>query len=103
MCSLNSESVLRDSSIETLQSFSWSMIIDEMKAKAPISLALLQGCTDASTSEPSEYTKSIIGVIFAILLRNQKQCMNLVQRIISVILYYDHAKKQVSFCMLTAL
>ena len=74
------------------------MIINEMKAKAPISLALLQGCTSVSTSEPSEYTDtcSIVGLIFVILLRNQNQNMNLVQRIISVILYCGHAQKQVS-------
>lgn len=102
MCKRDDPSVLRNSSREAMQSFSWDSLVDELQEKAPTFLQLLRGCIRTKRRLVSKTGRSyianentIIGLCAAILLRHRNTRMNLVQRIISVILYSGHTPKQV--------
>ncbi len=102
MCKQGEPSILRDSSKKALQSFQWDTLMGELKAKAPTLLKLLQGCIRTKRRRASakgrSYAadeKAVIGLCAAILLRHRNANMNLVQRIVSVLLYSGHAPKQV--------
>ena len=102
MCGLSSISLLRDFTPERLRSFQWEDLVDEMQQNAPTMLEILRGCV-ARKERKSRLGRlyrvkdeSIIGVCAAILLRHQNPQMNLIQRIVSLLLYSGHAPKQVS-------
>ena len=81
--------------------------ITEMESHAPITLSLLRSCltgrqpSKASNQRRKGGTKSqiiepdrVVGICSAILLRGRSQQMNLLQHIVSTILYCGHASKQ---------
>ena len=88
------ESVMhRDSKIE-LERFSWEKILDEVSANAPVLLNMLTAITKTKTKR-SNTQAIIIGMCIAILLKHRSRRMNLVQKIVSLILYNGSASKQV--------
>ena len=93
-------SVLRMANSDSTQQFTVQSIIDEMKAHAPSVLrGCLHGCKRPKTKKqkPRMFNvDTVVSVCCAILLRGRSQKMNLLQRIISLILFYGHASKQVS-------
>ena len=107
LTSLKFGSVLRNHSVESLKVFSWS---DLLEKAAPISLSLFKHCAHAKRRVrkckgrsgrsihhlPDEETA--IGMCFAILLCARSQRMNLVQHLLSMLLYGSHAPKQVCTC-----
>lgn len=104
MCKANA-SILQEHSARAMQTFNWDTLINEMKEKAPTLLYLLQSAIESKqckTSHAKRRKKSYrlpdntnIGVSAAILLRHKNHKMNLVQRLISVIMYCGHTNTQV--------
>ena len=81
-------SILRDS-YEAVKRFSWESIWLEYQAKVPTLLALLTGLLPKAE-------KSFIAFVVSLLLKRRYKHMSLVQRVISLVLYGNAAKKQVS-------
>lgn len=102
MCGLSSISVLRDFTSGRLQSFQWEDLIKEMQQSAPTLLEILQECVLRKKRKQQTgrlrrvKDENIIGICAAILLRHQNPQMNLIQRIVSLLLYSGHAPKLVS-------
>ena len=104
LCSSESKSILRASSLEALNSFTWEKLSSELSAKAPTLYAVLDACVNVKrrgkvTPESKSRHSSrhaVLGMCAAIILRNRHHHMNLVQRIVSLILHGGHSAKQVS-------
>jgi len=80
------------------------VLLDELQDTAPTLLHLLRSCVTVK-KPPSHQWKTnrsrdttIVGLCAAILLRHRNYQMNLVQRVISIMLYSGHASKQVYTC-----
>ena len=104
--SLKVNSLLRDRTAQAVESFSWSQLNQELNKEAPATFSLLQQCAHvkrrtrkgkgsrrSARRTPSE--DAIVGLCMSILLRGRSQRMNLVQRIVSMLLFGSHAPKQV--------
>ena len=94
LCSDASLSILRDKSMQALETFTWDHIYDEMRTRSPTSLSLLEWCT--KIKKPKKNKRSIITFVAAILCRLHRPSSSLVQRLISLILSSGHAAKSVS-------
>ena len=105
MCAKSTNSILRS---KNFNEFKLSCVITEMESHAPITLSLLRSCltgrkpSKASNQRRKGRTKSriiepdrVVGICSAILLRGRSQQMNLLQHIVSTILYCGHASKRV--------
>ena len=98
---------LRDCSVGTLEELTWDGLLQEVGTEAPVMLSLLRECVHvkrrvhqpkakggrSARRLPSE--NAAISMCFAVLLRARSLRMNLVQRMISMLLYGTHAPKQV--------
>lgn len=104
MVSKKKQSLFRNKCRDGFTKFSWESITEELQKHAPILLKLLNGCIDVKrrkrkVKNPGKNRPkidSIVGLCASIILRNKSSRMNLLQRILSVILYYGHASKQVN-------
>ena len=92
MCSDQVNSVLRSKSAESLPSFSWSVLIAELKKHAPILLTVLSNCTKTPSQKDAT---PVIGLCAAVIMKFRRPSMSLVQRILSIVLFAGHAKKEV--------
>ena len=107
LTSLSYGSVLRSHSINSLKGFAWKDLLQELEKDAPVSLSLFKKCAHVKRRVRKRLAKgarsgcrlpdeeTAISMCFAILLRLRSQRMNLVQRLISMLLYGSHAPKQV--------
>jgi len=93
MCSSKTKSVLFDPIVADLQTFSWKKIIDELVVKAPIFVGILRACL--KTRRNRQNTDAIIVICASILLKHRYNKINLVQKVLSLILYAGHTGKQV--------
>ena len=103
LCTKEVTSVLRKADSDSVQQFTIQSIIEEMKTHAPSVLTILRGCLHGRKRSRAKKQKSriididtLVGVCCAILLRGRSQKMNLLQRIVSLILFCGHASKRVS-------
>ena len=96
MCSVDVHSILRNSSPDVVQTFDWKDFITELEQHAPVFLTMLRGCIGPK-KQPKYNEDAILGICAAILLKYQSQRMNLIQRLLSLILYSGHAEKLVSY------
>ena len=103
LCTEEVASVLRKADTDSVQQFTIQSIIEEMKTHAPSVLTVLRGCLHGRRRSRARKQKSriidvdtLVSVCCAILLRGRSQKMNLLQRIISLILFCGHASKRVS-------
>lgn len=94
MCRRSSACVLSEN---TLATFTWHKLIQVMKVKAPNTSILLEGCVRQGYRWKKHLpsTDLLIGIVVAII-RVRSQKMNLIQIIVSVVLYAGHAAKRVS-------
>lgn len=112
MCSIKTNSILRSRDPLSLEQFQLQTIVNEMQHVAPKTLSLLRSClasrkpSKATNVKSKGRTKSrvfecdnVVAVCCAILLRGRSQRMNLLQRIVSLILYSGHSSKRVCYCM----
>ncbi len=99
MCAYKNGSLLLDRSSYGLSSFNWDNLIEELKRHAPTLFEILHGCVTRKKPKNSRSYRvkdeGVIGICAAILLRHQNHHMNLVQRILSLLLYSGHAPKMV--------
>lgn len=107
MCARKHKSVFRNATPEYLKSFTWDTLLLELDSRAPIFSRVLRGIIQVKCrirnrtpqkkgrkcSRSSE--EAVLGVCAAIMLRHRNVHMNLLQRIVSLILYNGHASKQV--------
>ena len=93
LCSDKVDSVLQDKCINTLETFSWDAVIEEMTTRAPTLLSLLENCTH--TKRARNNRKSVIGIITAILCKHRRPTASLLQRLLSIVWYAGHAAKSV--------
>ena len=110
MCSTKKPSMLRKGSLEAMKSFCWEDLVKELENSSPLFCQLLRECVTRKRRKASKRGRSyavndsaVIGVCAAILLHHRNANMNLVQRIVSALLYSGHAPKQVirNTCMIT--
>ena len=91
ICSTNHNSILRDS-YEGVKRFSWESIWLEYEAKILNLFGLLSGLLPKAE-------KRFIAFVVSLLLKRHCKHMSLVQRVISLVLYGNAAKKQVDITM----
>ena len=90
LCSEAANSTLRNQSADALRGFTWGKLHDELAARAPTLLTLLELCT--YTRKPR---MAVIGMCTVLLLKFRFHKMCLVQKIVSLLLYASHSGKQV--------
>ena len=102
LCSKKVNSILRKRDFSSIQSFDIQAMIKEMEEYAPSVLTILRGCLLGR--KPSKHKKlksrivdiDLLVSVCCALLRGRSQRMNLLQRIISIVLYCGHTSKRVS-------
>ena len=93
-----SESKFKDSSVSLIHSFDWEDLSGDFKKTNPMLSTLLEACIDSNRCTircPNK--KTVLSVVAGILLRNTSQRCNLLQTIISSLLYASHLPKKVSW------
>ena len=90
LCSDRVNSVLRSRDIEN---FTWERLLDELKSNAPTFWGFLKTCFHTRT--PRQNSDAVMGFCSAIILKHRYNRMNVVQKILSLVLYSGHAGKQV--------
>ena len=104
LCSKNFNSILRQSSFEAIQNFSWKSLSKELQQVAPTLYRVLSGCTNVTrrirsspkNKKEGHMNETVLGVCASILLRHRNVHMNAVQHIVSLILNAGHSGKQVA-------
>ena len=107
MCSNKSDSVLRSTDPETLRNFNCDSVVSEMEKYTPTLLKILKEVTTPPKVRKSQAPKqrlrlagnnkqnAIIAMSTAILCKNRRPSMCLLQKIISLILQAGRSSKQV--------
>ena len=95
MCSDKTNSILGSQLVCDLKEFTWDKLFEELSFNAPILLSILRDCTQ--TRRPRTNRSAVIGMCFAILLKYRYLKVNLIQKIISMILYAGDSTKQVIY------
>ena len=106
MTTLSKGTTLHGLSDDALRSFSWKKLTSELESVAPNLYSLLKTFVMKKKRKTSKKMskkgksyvvddETVVGLCAAILLRHRSQRMNLVQRLVSVLLYCGHAPKKV--------
>ena len=102
MCNTKRPSMLRKGTLEAMKSFCWEDFEKELESNSPLFCQVLRECVTRKRRKASKRGRSyavndstVIGVCAAILLRHRNANMNLVQRIVSALMYSGHAPKMV--------
>lgn len=95
LCSSKVNSFLRSLDVT---GFSWDAVITQVKSHAPLFFAFMQACMHTMT--PWKNHSAVLGMCTAILLKHRCRDMNLVQKVLSLVLYVGNARKQVLFIIL---
>ena len=93
LCSDTFMSIFRERSRASMEHFSWDTLWCELQTAAPTSVCMLQACFN--TSGKSQAAKPVLIMLMAMILKHRNPKMNIVQSIVSLILYAGHAGKQV--------
>lgn len=92
LCSDTFASVFRERSQESMEHFSWDILLSELQIAAPISTRMLQACM---TTKQAATATPVLVMFMAMLLKYRNSKMNMVQAMVSLILYAGHAGKKV--------
>ena len=84
LCSEAANSVLRNQSADALRGFTWGKLHDELAARAPTLLSLIECCM--YTRKPRCNRMAVIGMCAVLLLKLRFHRMCLVQKIVSLLL-----------------
>ena len=95
-CSDGANSILKRDDPQCIKTFSWESFNSEVSKFAPILKGILQATCKARMSKT--HFNVVMCVCVALLLRNRNPRMNLIQKIISLVLYGGHSSKQVHLC-----
>lgn len=93
LCSNKLSSIIRENSKTALEFFSWETIVLELQKTAPLLVIILKHCL---STVPTEKLNHILCVCACILVRSRNSKMNMLQSVISILLYAGHAGKMVS-------
>lgn len=93
MCSGSTNSVLQSLDTNDLKKFSWDRVLRELKLHAPVLSDILFSCTKTRFQHRNQ--TGVVCFIASIMIKQRYRRMNLVQKIISLILYVGHCAKQV--------
>ena len=96
MCSDSANSILRQKFSSAYKDFSWEKLLKELETNAPILLSILQQCTHTRRPRPNR-NNIVIGMCAAILLKLGYAKMNLVQKVLSLVLYGGNSGKLVCY------
>ncbi len=88
-------SILKDSDTDALKEFTWDALLCELHQNAPVLATLL--CKATETRTPRENRNAIVEMCASIILKHRNSKINLVQKIISLILYAGHSSKEVCY------
>ena len=91
MCSNKAESYLQGLPLSKLQSFTWQNVVEDVKTNAPTLAELLSACIQ---KRKSNFNVNF-GLCAAIICNSRQQAMNVVQKLISLVLYAGHSSKAV--------
>jgi len=95
--SSSNKSLFRDTTVEHLCKFNWSTLLDDFRRTNPTLCAILEPSFKQNKYFPRKPDKNVVlSVIAGILFRNCNQRTNLLQSIVSLMLYSSQAPKQVS-------
>lgn len=95
--STKTPSMLRKCTVKAMKKFNWEDLVTELKDTSPTFCQVLQGVfrrRRKASKRRKSYAISesaVVGMCVAILLRHHNVNMNLVQRIVSALLYSGHA------------
>ena len=104
MCSDRHDSVLKSSNVQNLRTFKCEMIINEMEECSPTLLSILRECTRPLKAKHREGRRhvatpsdrnALIAMCTAILCKNRRNNMCLLQKLIALILQAGRSSKQV--------
>ena len=95
-CSDSANSILKRDDPQCIKTFSWESFSSEISKFAPVLKSILQATSKTGMSNTD--FNVVMCVCVALLLRNRNPRMNLIQKIISLLLYGGHSSKQVSLC-----
>lgn len=107
LCSKKNNSMLRESSCEELQRFSWNRLSEEVENVAPTFYTIIKGCTDVKRKRVQAKSTCVsndvaFGVCVCVLLRHRNIHMNALQRIVSLQLHSGHSGKLVTGFVISA-
>ena len=107
ICSKKASSLLRMNTPDALRSFTWEDLVQELEKLSPTFYQVLKQCVHRRRRNFSRRgvtyrvnDNAVIGICAAILLRHHNTHLNLVQRIVSTLLYSGHAPKQVGYLVI---
>jgi hypothetical protein len=93
LCLLSKEnSCLTNKSLAAIEKFDWTIIATTLQKAAPYLCSLLETCTKKMGLEKN----IVIVVCTSILVKSVSARANLLQRLMSVLLFASHAPKQVN-------
>ena len=96
-CSSKSATLYRSSDPRSLIKFKWADCVEDLQRTAPLLHCILESCVQENRSPKRSLDNIVLkGVIGGILLRNTNERMNIVQQLLSLILYGSRAPKQVT-------
>ena len=102
MSSDQAVSILRSQNSDLLKQFNWKLLHNELKLHAPLLSSILNSV--AKRKKTCLNANATVGICAAILINNNNSRMNLVQKIISLLLYAAGTSKQVNdvfhYCIL---
>ncbi len=85
MCSGSTNSVLKSLDTNDLEMFTWDSVLSELKLHAPVLTDILFSCTKTRVQHRNQ--TGTVCFIASIIIKQHYRRMNLVQKIISLILY----------------
>ena len=94
MASSKTDSTMMLKTKECLKSFEWDKFLNEISGRAPILFKILMAATKTRSVRSNQL--KVIGMCVAMILKHRNPNLNLLQKMISLILYSGHCSKQVS-------
>lgn len=94
IASTNTQSILHCKSKDSIKNFEWRNLQMEFTKYAPVLFRILTAATKTRVHRPNQFT--VIGMCFAMILKHRNPKLNLLQKIVSLILYSGHSSKEVS-------
>ncbi len=89
MCTSNSKFTCH--SPEDLSQFNWNEMYDQLQQNTPVFLSIMESATQTRANRCNR----VAVICAAVLLKFRFQKINLVQKVVSLILYSGHASKEV--------
>ncbi len=97
IASTKMQSALLCKSKESIYGFRWQPVKLELQTHAPLLLRVLNAATTTRTERMNQ--DIVVVMCFALILKHRNPTINLLQKIISLILYSGHCSKQVNIIM----